>query len=60
MYIGRVLSVVWSPYDDYIVSGGSDSAIRTWDVSTGQTLQRMTVDRVRKEHTLVWSVAALK
>ncbi|KAF7725831.1 U3 small nucleolar RNA-associated protein [Apophysomyces ossiformis] len=57
---GRILSVAWSPDDDYIVSGGSDSAIRKWDVATGSTIQRMTVDRVRKEPTLVWSVAATR
>ncbi|KAG0165311.1 U3 small nucleolar RNA-associated protein [Apophysomyces sp. BC1034] len=57
---GRILSVAWSPDDDYIVSGGSDSAIRKWDVTTGSTIQRMTVDRVRKEPTLVWSVAATR
>ncbi|KAI9312630.1 WD40-repeat-containing domain protein [Dichotomocladium elegans] len=57
---GRVLSVAWGPYDDMIVSGGTDSALRTWDVRTGQTLQRMVVDRVQKENTLVWSVAVLK
>ncbi|KAI9476039.1 MAG: WD40-repeat-containing domain protein [Benjaminiella poitrasii] len=57
---GRVLSVAWAPDDEYIVSGGSDSAIRTWNPHTGRTIQRMTVSKKRKEQTLVWAVAALK
>ncbi|KAL9541470.1 hypothetical protein MBANPS3_009109 [Mucor bainieri] len=57
---GRVLSVAWAPNDEYIVSGGSDSAIRTWNPHTGRTIHRMTVAKNRKEQTLVWAVAALK
>lgn len=57
---GRVLSVAWAPNDEYIVSGGSDSAIRTWSPQTGRTILRMTVAKNRKEQTLVWAVAAIK
>ncbi|KAG2198296.1 WD40-repeat-containing domain protein [Mucor mucedo] len=57
---GRVLSVSWAPNDAYIVSGGSDSAIRTWNPLTGRTIHRMTVAKNRKDQTLVWAVAALK
>lgn len=57
---GRVLSVAWAPNDEYIVSGGSDSAIRTWNPLTGRTIHRMTVAKNRKEQTLVWAVAAIK
>ncbi|KAI8381572.1 quinon protein alcohol dehydrogenase-like superfamily [Radiomyces spectabilis] len=53
---GRILSVAWGPNDEYIVSGGSDSALRKWDVATGRVIQRMTVDKLRKVATLVWSV----
>ncbi|KAI8047916.1 WD40-repeat-containing domain protein [Thamnidium elegans] len=56
---GRVLSVAWAPNDEYIVSGGSDSAIRTWNPQTGRTILRMTVAKNRKEQTLVWAVAAI-
>ncbi|KAG0785392.1 hypothetical protein G6F22_007973 [Rhizopus arrhizus] len=56
---GRVLSVAWAPNDEYIVSGGSDSAIRTWNPATGRTIHRMTVDKNPKEQTLVWAVAAV-
>ncbi|CAO3681521.1 unnamed protein product [Rhizopus stolonifer] len=55
---GRVLSVAWAPNDEYIVSGGSDSSLRTWDPKTGRTIHRMTVEKNPKEQTLVWSVAA--
>ncbi|KAI8141877.1 quinon protein alcohol dehydrogenase-like superfamily [Fennellomyces sp. T-0311] len=57
---GRVLSIAWGPEDDYIISGGSDSALRKWNTYTGETLLRMTVDRANGEPTLVWSVVALK
>ncbi|CEG65053.1 U3 small nucleolar RNA-associated protein [Rhizopus azygosporus] len=54
---GRVLSVAWAPNDEYIASGGSDSAIRTWNPATGKTIHRMVVDKNPKEQTLVWAVA---
>ncbi|OAD67550.1 hypothetical protein PHYBLDRAFT_128113 [Phycomyces blakesleeanus NRRL 1555(-)] len=57
---GRILSVAWSPEDDFIVSGGSDSSIRIWNVVTGRAAQRMTVNKVKNDHTLVWTVAVLK
>ncbi|KAI8377206.1 quinon protein alcohol dehydrogenase-like superfamily [Choanephora cucurbitarum] len=57
---GRVLSIAWAPNDEYIVSGGSDSAIRTWNPHTGRTIHRMTVAKNPKEQTLVWAVAAIK
>ncbi|CAE6417013.1 unnamed protein product [Rhizoctonia solani] len=42
-----------------LVTGCSDSSLRTWDVRTGRILNRMTVERARGERTLVWSVAIL-
>ncbi|CAM0136702.1 U3 small nucleolar RNA-associated protein [Umbelopsis sp. WA50703] len=56
---GRILSIAWGVNDMTIVSGSSDSTIKVWDVKNGKSIQRMTVDRVKKEDTLVWSVAAL-
>ncbi|TDL28747.1 WD40 repeat-like protein [Rickenella mellea] len=47
----------WS--DSWLVTGGSDSSLRKWDVSTGRVLDRMTTDRQRGERTLVWTVAVL-
>ena len=45
--------------DNWIVTGGSDSALRKWDVNTGRVLDKMSVDRVRGERTLVWAVGTL-
>ncbi|ORX45333.1 WD40 repeat-like protein [Hesseltinella vesiculosa] len=55
---GRILSIAWGPFDQYIVSGGSDSSVRRWDVQNGHVVKRMMVDRANKEPTMVWSVAA--
>lgn len=49
--------VEWT--DEWIVTGGSDSAIRKWDVKTGRVTDRMTTDKARGERTLVWTVATL-
>jgi WD40 repeat protein len=45
--------------DTTLVTGCSDSCLRTWDVRTGRVLSRMAVERARGERTLVWSVAVL-
>ncbi|KAI9031291.1 WD40-repeat-containing domain protein [Hyaloraphidium curvatum] len=55
----RLLSLVWSADDSSIFAGSSDSSVRKWDVQTGRVLQRMTVDREKREHTLVWAVELL-
>ncbi|KAI5119929.1 hypothetical protein M0805_000894 [Coniferiporia weirii] len=47
----------WS--DEWLVTGGSDSSLRKWDVKTGRVLDRMGTDKVRGEQTLVWAVGAL-
>jgi U3 small nucleolar RNA-associated protein 4 len=47
------------PVDTTLVTGCSDSCLRTWDVRTGRVLNRMAVERARGERTLVWSVAVL-
>ncbi|CAO3586968.1 unnamed protein product [Absidia cylindrospora] len=57
---GRILSITWGPDDSYIVSGGYDSSVRKWNVETGRTTHRMTVDKKNKEPTMVWTVAATK
>lgn len=56
---GRVLSIAWTSDDNSIVTGSSHSNITMWDVKTGRAKKRMTVDRVKKEDTLVWSIASL-
>lgn len=45
--------------NSFIVGGCADSSARKWDLTTGRVLERMTVDRVRKEKTLVWTVGVL-
>ncbi|KAJ7139903.1 WD40-repeat-containing domain protein [Mycena epipterygia] len=45
--------------DAWLVTGGSDSSLRKWDVATGRMLDRMGTDKIRGERTLVWSVGVL-
>lgn len=45
--------------DVWLVTGGSDSSIRKWDVSTGRPIDRMGTDKMRGERTLVWTVGVL-
>lgn len=45
--------------DSFLVTGGSDSSLRKWDISTGRVVERMGVDKVRGERTLVWTVGVL-
>lgn len=46
-------------HDSWLVTGGSDSSVRKWDVSTGRVLDRMGTDKMRGERTLVWTVGVL-
>ncbi|KAJ7932627.1 WD40-repeat-containing domain protein [Mycena leptocephala] len=45
--------------DTWLVTGGSDSSLRKWDVATGRSIDRMGTDKIRGERTLVWSVGVL-
>lgn len=45
--------------DSWLVTGCSDSSLRRWDVKTGRALERMAVDKIRSERTLVWTVGVL-
>lgn len=45
--------------DLWLVTGGSDSSLRKWDVKTGRVIDRMGTDRIRGERTLVWAVGVL-
>jgi U3 small nucleolar RNA-associated protein 4 len=45
--------------DSWLVTGGSDSSLRKWDVATGRVVDRMGTDRMRGEPTLVWAVGVL-
>ncbi|KAF9036469.1 WD40 repeat-like protein [Hymenopellis radicata] len=45
--------------DSWLATGGSDSSLRKWDVKTGRPSERMNVDKMRGERTLVWTVCVL-
>ncbi|KAG6885935.1 hypothetical protein C0993_007437 [Termitomyces sp. T159_Od127] len=45
--------------DTWLVTGSSDSSIRKWDVATGRVVERMGMDKIRGERTLVWTVGVL-
>lgn len=45
--------------DSWLITGGSDSSLRKWDVATGRVLDRMGTDKMRGERTLVWTVGVL-
>ncbi|KIJ21469.1 hypothetical protein PAXINDRAFT_123248 [Paxillus involutus ATCC 200175] len=45
--------------DSWLVTGGSDSSMRKWDVSTGRPTDRMGTDKMKGERTLVWAVGVL-
>ncbi|KAJ7431800.1 quinon protein alcohol dehydrogenase-like superfamily [Mycena galericulata] len=45
--------------DAWLVTGGSDSSLRKWDVASGRVIDRMGTDKIRGERTLVWSVCVL-
>ena len=45
--------------DSWLVTGGYDSSLRKWDIATGRVVERMGVDKVRGERTLVWTVGVL-
>ena len=45
--------------DTWLVTGGSDSSVRKWDVSTGRVVDRMGTDKLRGERTLVWTVGII-
>ncbi|KAI5898640.1 WD40 repeat-like protein [Schizophyllum commune H4-8] len=47
----------WS--DSWLITGCSDSSLRKWDLKTGRVIDRMGVDRLRGERTLVWTVGVL-
>ncbi|WAQ84178.1 hypothetical protein PtA15_4A630 [Puccinia triticina] len=69
----RLLSLAWGfpppetplplqePPDSqlFLVAGGADSSLRKWAAGSGRCLNRMTVEKLQGEHTLVWTVAVL-
>ncbi|KAG0702695.1 WD40 repeat-like protein [Suillus ampliporus] len=45
--------------DTWLVTGGSDSSLRKWNVATGRSTDRMGTDKMKGERTLVWTVGVL-
>ena len=45
--------------DALLVTGCADSTVRVWDARSGRCTYRMTTDKIKGEHTLVWSVGVL-
>lgn len=45
--------------EDWIVTGCSDSSLRKWDVASGRVRERMAVDKIKGERTIVWAVGVL-
>jgi U3 small nucleolar RNA-associated protein 4 len=55
----RVLSLVWK--DRYtVVAGMADSTIRVWDIRSGRSIARMSLNRERGKEILVWAVKVTK
>lgn len=53
---GRVISLAWHPVSNHVVVGSIDGRISIIDVQTGHSIQRMKVDSVRGEKTVVWDI----
>ena len=45
--------------DSWLVTGDSDSSLRKWDVATGRVIDRMGLEKMHGERTLVWTVGVL-
>ena len=52
----RVLCLAWHSNGEYIVTGGTDSAVRVIQVSSASCSQRITLDDYKEKSTLVWDV----
>ncbi|KAJ3162242.1 U3 small nucleolar RNA-associated protein 4 [Geranomyces variabilis] len=55
----RIMSAVWHPSGEYIVTGGADSCIRKMNTRTGRTTERLTTGTLKGEETIVWDVKML-
>ncbi|KTW25827.1 uncharacterized protein T551_03663 [Pneumocystis jirovecii RU7] len=57
----KILSLSWDQ-TFHIIAGCSDSSIRIWDScsSHGSIIARMSVDKIGKDDTLVWTIEVLK
>jgi hypothetical protein len=55
----RILSLAWHKGGAVLVAGAADSKIMKFNVKTGRSALRITVEDIHKESTLVWAVAVL-
>ncbi|KAA8913749.1 WD40-repeat-containing domain protein [Sphaerosporella brunnea] len=55
----RVLSLVWKNRHT-VVAGMADSQIRVWDIKSGRSIGKMSLNRERRKEVLVWAVKALR
>ena len=58
--IGPIISLAWDHTDTFIYTGSSNSSLRKYDVQSGRALQRMTMNTIKGESTIVWSLIVLK
>ncbi|TIB73425.1 hypothetical protein E3Q24_01192 [Wallemia mellicola] len=70
----RLLSVAWcrktesntddEDYDEmkdgWLVAGCSDSSLRVYNLNDGRVSDRLSVDKAKNQHTLIWSVNVLE
>lgn len=45
--------------DQWIVTGGSDAAIKRWSIKSGTVVANLKTDRLRSTRTLVWAIGVL-
>lgn len=45
--------------DTFILGGTTQSSALTWSTATGRVITKLLVERTRKEHSIVWSVATM-
>ncbi|MDX3656896.1 pentapeptide repeat-containing protein, partial [Streptomyces sp. ID05-26A] len=53
-YVGRVLSVAWSPDGTHILTGSDDGTTRIWNATTGQPIHELT-EHTNWIHSVAWS-----
>lgn len=54
------MSLDWYSGADHIIAGSDKSSIRKYDISLGRCIARMTVDKINKQDSIVWSVKFLR
>ncbi|CAG8433076.1 10705_t:CDS:10 [Diversispora eburnea] len=55
----KIMSLAWDHEDEYIFAGSSDGNIVQWDMRSKRIIQRMTVDVLKGQDTIVWAINVL-